>query len=112
MTIIPPGTVGHLDGVFIKAYVEALAPYENATDIRPLSWFEMCENAYALCYPDRMQPEPAETIVVPIARPLSAIEYLASKQNPIPPVRPPGPAQREGRFARLWRWLAGGSAPV
>ena len=48
-----PGTVARLDSDLLKGYVERLAPYDDATDIRPISWFEVCENAFNLCYPDQ-----------------------------------------------------------
>jgi len=52
----PPGNVEHLDHDFLKGYVDRLAPYENATDIRPASWFEVCQTAYNLCHPDAFEP--------------------------------------------------------
>jgi capsular polysaccharide biosynthesis protein len=54
----PSGTVERLDRDFIKGYVERLAPYVNGTDICYLAWFEMCENALALCSLDPVQVEP------------------------------------------------------
>ncbi len=86
----PPGTVERLDRDFIKGYVERLAPYENANDFRPMSWFDVCENAYNLCHPDHAQPEPVESIAVPPSRAPSAMELLALNPATVqsaPPVR-------------------------
>jgi capsular polysaccharide biosynthesis protein len=76
----PAGTVERLDRDFMKGYVERLAPYENATDISPAAWFEVCENAYKLRYLDRVKSEPAGGIVVPLPRSLPAKEFLALNQ--------------------------------
>jgi hypothetical protein len=54
----PAGTVERLEPDLIKGYVERLAPYSNATDIRPVSWFEVCEKTYNLCHADPVQPAP------------------------------------------------------
>jgi hypothetical protein len=44
----PPGTVECLDERLMRGYVEKFAPMENATDIRPRSWFIVCKKAYDL----------------------------------------------------------------
>jgi hypothetical protein len=99
----PAGTVERLERDFIKGYVERLASYENATDIRPISWFEVCENAFQLCHPDQAQPE------VPVARTvvesgqLSAVEFLALNRDLIPQVPTP-PAAGLGWHTRLSGW--------
>lgn len=46
-----PGSVEQLDRDFIKGYIERFAPYESAPDIRPVSWFEVCEKTYDLYHP-------------------------------------------------------------
>jgi hypothetical protein len=97
----PSGTVERLDRDFIKGYVEHLAPYDNATDIRPLAWFEMCENAFALCFPDQVQVEAEKAPSAAPPRQLSAMEFLAANQVPLQPVPAPPPARRKGWFARL-----------
>jgi hypothetical protein len=95
----PPGTVERLDRDFLRGYVRRLAPYDNATDISPRSWFEVCENAYSLCHPDEVQPEEAESIAIPSRRPLSAMEILAQGR---PPVTSSAPSdKRQTWFARL-----------
>jgi capsular polysaccharide biosynthesis protein len=73
----PVGTVERLDRDFIKGYVERLAPYENATDISPASWFEVCENAYNLRHSGQMRSQPAGAIVAPPPRGLPDMEFLA-----------------------------------
>jgi capsular polysaccharide biosynthesis protein len=47
----PPGAIERLEPDLIKGYVERFAPYDKATDIRPASWFEVCQNTYEVCYP-------------------------------------------------------------
>jgi capsular polysaccharide biosynthesis protein len=97
-----PGIVECLEPDFIKGYVERLAPYENATDIRPLSWFEACENAYDLCRPDQVQPAPAEAIVAAPPRILSAIEFLTLNQPTVPSTPTAKlPNQRRSWLSRL-----------
>jgi hypothetical protein len=54
----PPGSIEQLDRDFIKGYIERFAPYDSAPDIRPVSWFEMCQNTYLLCHPIEGPPEP------------------------------------------------------
>ncbi len=44
----PPGTVECLDERLMRGYVEKFAPMDNATDIRPQSWFIVCKKAYDL----------------------------------------------------------------
>ena len=102
----PPGTVERLDRYFIKGYVERLAPYENAADIRPFSWFEVCENAFKLCYPDCGRPEPEAAI--PLAEPphLSAMQFLLENQA-IARMPPSSSATKRGR---LVSWLLGDRA--
>lgn len=102
-----PGVVERLEPDFIKGYVERLAPYEDATDIRPLSWFEVCENAYNLCHPDQERPEPAEAIVAPQPRPLSAIEFLTLNQPVVSPSSVGTPSNKpKGWFSRLRQALS------
>lgn len=43
-----PGTVDHLEADLLKGYVERFAPDADATQIRPRSWFQVCERAYDL----------------------------------------------------------------
>lgn len=72
-----PGTIQRLDRDLIKGYIERFAPYDNAPDIRPASWFEVCQRTYDLCY-----PAPPEPLAVPAvqAQPVrSAMEFLARK---------------------------------
>lgn len=104
----PIGTVERLDRDFLKGYVERLAPYNNATDICHLPWFEMCQNAFDLCYPDLVDceeapPEPAETIAAAPSRPLSAMEFLMRNQSAAQPASPAPFDKRQTLFARLWR---------
>jgi capsular polysaccharide biosynthesis protein len=99
------GTVERLDHDFLKGYVERLAPYDNATDISPKSWFEVCENAYGLCHPDEGHSEEAKSITVPAPRSLSAMEFLTLNQNAAPPTSPAPSDKRQSWFARLRRWL-------
>lgn len=99
----PPGTAERLDRYFIKGYVERLAPYENAADIRPISWFEVCENAFNLCYPDHVRPVP-EAAIPPAEPPrLSAMQFLIVNQA-VAGVPLPSPATKRGR---LVSWLLG-----
>jgi Glycosyltransferase 61 len=96
----PAGTVERLDRDFIRGYVERLAPYENAGDIRPLSWFETCENALNLCRPE---PAPPEMTAALPQRPSSAMEFLALNQAPARLAPTAVPAKRGGLFRWLWR---------
>jgi hypothetical protein len=41
-----PGDIELLEPDFVKGYIERFAPYDNATDIRPISWFEVCQRTY------------------------------------------------------------------
>lgn len=43
------GTIECIEHNLINGYVERFAPYENATDIRPLSWYLVCQHTYDLC---------------------------------------------------------------
>jgi capsular polysaccharide biosynthesis protein len=56
-----PGTVERLDVDLIKGYVDRFAPYENATDVRPDTWFQVCQTALEFYRPSRPQPEPGIT---------------------------------------------------
>jgi hypothetical protein len=117
----PAGSAELLERDFIKGYVERLAPYRHATDIRPDSWFDVCDNAYSLCRPDQVQPEPGEApgrdepdaapaldeapapdepIAVPPPRALSAMEFLALNQATFQSA-PPARSDRKAWFARL-----------
>lgn len=97
----PPGTVERLGRDLIKGYVERLAPYEDAADIRPASWFEVCENAFGLCRPERPQPEPAG----PPRRPPSAMEFLALNPAAVPCAPPAASSEGRGWLSRLRRPL-------
>jgi hypothetical protein len=99
------GTVERLDHDFIKGYVERLAPYENATDIRPISWFEVCQQAHDLIFPDQEQPVLTEQLVVPPTGPLSAMEFLTRNQAVAQPVAPERVAESAPRFRRIWNRL-------
>ena len=72
----PAGTIERVEGDFIKGYVERFAPYENATDIRPYSWFEVCLRTHALCRPDiPVDTRPGELrpedLPIPVALPIT-----------------------------------------
>jgi hypothetical protein len=100
----PAGTAERLDKDLIKGYVERFAPYDNATDIRPVPWFEVCQATYNLCHPNQHHPAPEETVEALPQRPLSAIEFLAQQPAALR-VAPSAPAlQRGGRVARMWTW--------
>ena len=43
-----PGTVERLNDHLLKGYIERFAPYDDATNITPRSWLQVCQNAYAL----------------------------------------------------------------
>jgi hypothetical protein len=47
------GTVERLSGGLLKGYVDRFAPYENAMDVSPISWFKLCQNAYELWQANR-----------------------------------------------------------
>jgi hypothetical protein len=114
----PAGSAELIERDFIKGYVERLVSYRNATDILPDSWFDVCDNAYSLCRPDQVQPEPGEApeldevsaldeasvldepIVVPPPRALSAMEFLAFNQATLQSA-PPARSDRKAWFARL-----------
>ncbi|WP_158933161.1 DUF563 domain-containing protein [Acidisphaera sp. S103] len=100
-----PGTVERLDRDLLKGYVERLAPYENATDIRPISWLEVCENAYSLCYPEELPSEPAAAINAPQTSPLSAIEFLTQNRPPLQSVSPVSSGKQKSWFFRFRRSL-------
>lgn len=100
-----PGKVERLDHDFLKGYVERLAPYENATDIRPASWFEVCQAAYNLCHPNEIQPEKGEPIAVLSPRILSAMEFLTLNQSASRLASHVPSDNRQNWFARWRLWL-------
>lgn len=101
----PPGTVESLDPDFIRGYVERLARYENANDIRPASWFEVCENAYKLCHPDQVWTEPTESTVAVPPCVLSAMDFLARNPATFRSTAPAHPDKRRNWRSRLRRFL-------
>lgn len=44
----PPGSVERVDRRILKGYIERFAPYDEATDIAPRSWLQVCQGAYEL----------------------------------------------------------------
>jgi capsular polysaccharide biosynthesis protein len=77
-----PGSIEQLDRDFIKGYIERFAPYDNAPDIRPASWFEVCQKTYDLCYTAPLAPQNIPSVQAQPAR--SAMEFLASNQANVP----------------------------
>jgi capsular polysaccharide biosynthesis protein len=73
-----PGSIERLDRDFIKGYIERFAPYENAPDIRPVSWFEVCQRTYHLCHPAPVSPEPQDLPVIQARPAQSAMAFLTS----------------------------------
>ena len=98
----PPGTIERLDSDLIKGYVERLAPYENAADISPQSWFEVCESAYVLCHPEQVQPEPAEAIMAPSPGNLPAMEFLVVNQGHVQVALVEPPTKWKNWLSQLW----------
>jgi hypothetical protein len=45
------GSIEQIDRDFIKGRIERFAPYGNALDVLPASWFEMCEATLRFCRP-------------------------------------------------------------
>jgi hypothetical protein len=43
---------------------------DSPADVSPELWFDVSENAYNLCHPVEMQPEPAETTAAPQVAPI------------------------------------------
>jgi len=103
----PPGTIEQLEPDFIKGYIERFAPYDSAADIRPTSWFEVCQRTYNLRYPDRVanEAEAATDVGDPSPSVLSAFEVLS--RNPAI-IRTDFVTQRTIKtsvLGRLWKWL-------
>jgi capsular polysaccharide biosynthesis protein len=100
----PPGTVDMLESDFLKGYIERFSPYESAADIRPVSWFKVCQAAYALC---RTEQQAIETMgpVNPLAAARPAVEFL-NRSQPGPQTAPAAPQTAEKvRSAGFWDWF-------
>ena len=96
----PAGTIERLDRDFIKGYIERFAPYDNAPDIRPASWFEVCQRTYDLCRLSEVRPQVPQTTMQPHRTP-SAMEILAA--NPPTVQNTPTPAATIKRQFWLWK---------
>src|SRR5262249_7136315 len=61
----PPGTIEQIEADLIKGYIERFAPYDNAPDIRPYSWFRVCQATYDLCRGPKVAAQPEAEVVQP-----------------------------------------------
>jgi capsular polysaccharide biosynthesis protein len=88
----PPGSIERLERDFVKGYIERFAPYDNAPDIRPAAWYEVCQRTYHLCHPSPVLPEPQDIPIVQPQHALSAMEFLARNQANVSTKPTQGPA--------------------
>ena len=75
-----PGSIERLDRDFVKGYIERFAPYDNAPDIRPAAWFEVCQRTHHLCRPSPVLPEPQDISIIQPQHASSAMEFLAKNR--------------------------------
>jgi capsular polysaccharide biosynthesis protein len=101
-----PGTVEQLGPDLIRGYVKP-RPEEGSSEPFPSTpWFEACENAYRIWYPDEVEPDPAEAQCQP-AIPLSAMDIL--RRGPVEATQgaePRPPISNPGWFAKIWSRLS------
>jgi capsular polysaccharide biosynthesis protein len=102
-----PGSIERLDRDFIKGYVERFAPYDSAPDIRPASWFEVCQRTYDLCHPSPITPKPRDIPAVQPPLALSAIELPSKNQADVSQSKFEPVAAEQ----RLLSWLKGLDRP-
>jgi glycosyl transferase family 61 len=74
-----PGMIERLNHDLIKGYIERFAPYDNAPDIRPASWFEVCQSVYNLHHiaQAKAEVEAEKALNVQPHRMPSAMDFLA-----------------------------------
>jgi hypothetical protein len=102
-----PGTIEQLDPDFVKGYIERFAPYDNAVDVRPISWFEVCQRTYNLFYSDRIAEESdaTEEVADPSQHDLSDGDISKGGPAAAPATLPTQSKPKKGVSGRFWDWL-------
>jgi hypothetical protein len=99
-----PGTAEPLLDDLVVGYVERFAPYENATDISPLSWLQVCQVAYDIYHPASVDQEVSEPEPEASAQQWTAMQLLA--RDPPSLIATAQPIPSWSIYRKLFDWLA------
>ena len=97
-----PGTVERIEDDLFLGYVERFAPYENATDVSPLTWLQVCQATYNICNPVAVTRMEVEGNPGAVAESLTAMQILSHSPRPMAVAKTPTPSP--SLFRRLIRW--------